>query len=76
MNYYSDPTSSAALGNIGRELSRHEKEAKKLLKLFQAGKISRDELEKMAQAQFTGIFRHVLSNVEAKEREKRKQKES
>ena len=52
MNYYSDPTASAALGNIGRELSRHEKEAKKLLKLFQAGKISRDEIDELFETYY------------------------
>ena len=72
MNYYSDPTASAALGNIGREFSKLEKEAKKLLKLHEEGKISQAELQKRAREQFKGIYRHVLSNAQKKELEKKK----
>lgn len=76
MNYYSDPTASAALGNIGREFSKLEKKAKKLLELREKGVISQEELQKRAHAQFKGIYRHVLSNTEKKEREKKQRKES
>lgn len=62
MGYYSDPTASAALGNINREFSRFEKKAKRLRKLLESGAISAEELEK-AQSQFTGIYRNVLINV-------------
>lgn len=62
MGYYSDPTASAALGNINREFSRFEKKAKRLRKLLESGAISAEELGK-AQSQFTGIYRNVLINV-------------
>lgn len=69
MNYYSDPTASMALGNINREFARLEKKAKKLYKRLENGTISDTELEK-EQAQFKGIYQHVLTNVIKKEQEK------
>ncbi len=68
MSYYSDPTADRALGNINREFSRLEKKAKKLLKLYEEGKLSKSALEKSG-GQFTGIYRHVLSNVLAEKHE-------
>lgn len=68
MNYYSDPTAAKALGSINREFSRLEKKAKKLRKRFEEGEITAADLER-AQAQFTGIYRHVLKHVLAEERE-------
>ena len=62
MNHYSDPTAAKALGPINREFSRLEKKAKALRKLRDAGKLSPEELEQ-AQAQFTGIYKHVLNNI-------------
>lgn len=62
MSYYSDPTAAKALGGINREFSRLEKKAKKLRKRWEAGEITTADLER-AQAQFTGIYRHVLTNV-------------
>ena len=62
MSYYSDPTAAKALGGINREFARLEKKAKKLKKRLEEGRLSPEELEK-AQAQFTGIYRHVLTNV-------------
>ncbi len=62
MSYYSDPTAAKALGGINREFARLEKKAKKLKKRLEEGKLSPEELKK-AQAQFTGIYRHVLTNV-------------
>ena len=62
MGYYSDPTATRALGTINREFSRMEKKAKRLCRLFAEGKLSREELEN-AQSQFTGIYRHVLTNA-------------
>lgn len=62
MGYYSDPTASMALGNINREFSKLEKKAKKLRKLLKEGKISREAIER-AQSQFTGLYKHVLTNV-------------
>ena len=68
MNHYSDPTAARALGGINREFSRLEKKAKKLRARFEAGEITEKDLEK-AQAQFRGIYRHVLSNVLKEEHE-------
>ncbi len=60
MNHYSDPTASRALGGINREFSRLEKKAKKLCQLLDSGKITAEYFEQ-AQAQFTGIYRHILT---------------
>ena len=68
MSYYSDPTAAKALGGINREFSRLEKKAKKLRKRWEAGEITTADLER-AQAQFRGIYRHVLNHVLAEERE-------
>ena len=68
MSYYSDPTAAKALGSINREFSRLEKKAKKLRKRCEAGEITAADLER-AQAQFTGIYRHVLTHGLAEERE-------
>ena len=62
MSYYSDPTAARALGGINREFSRLEKKAKKLRKRFENGEITTEDLER-AQAQFRGIYRHVLTHV-------------
>ncbi len=62
MAYYRDPTADRALGNINREFSRLEKKAKTLRKLYEEGKLSESALRK-SQAQFTGLYKHVLSNV-------------
>lgn len=62
MGYYSDPTAARALGGINREFSRLEKKAKRLRKLLEEGKISPETL-KNEQAQFKGLYRHVLTNV-------------
>lgn len=62
MNHYSDPTANRALGGINREFSRLEKKAKQIRRLLKEGKMSPEDVEK-AQAQFTGIYRHVLTHV-------------
>ncbi len=62
MSYYSDPTAAKALGGINREFSRLEKKAKRLRKLWKEGKITDRDLEN-AQADFKGIYRHVLTHV-------------
>ena len=69
MGYFSDPTASMALGNINREYSNHVNRAKRLRKLYERGIISDSELEK-AQAQFTGLYRHVLDDVLAEKPDK------
>ena len=68
MSYYSDPTAAKALGGINREFSRLEKKAKRLRTRFEAGEITEKDLER-AQAQFTGIYRHVLNHVLTEEHE-------
>ena len=60
MHHYSDPTATRALGGINREFSRLEKKAKNLCRLLDEGKITAEAFEK-AHAQFTGIYRHVLT---------------
>ena len=60
MTHYSDPTAARALSGINREFSRLEKKAKRLRKLRDEGRITPEALE-AAQAQFTGLYRHVLT---------------
>ena len=60
MKHYSDPTANKALGGINREFSRLEKKAKTLCRLLDEGRITPAAFE-AAQAQFTGIYRHVLT---------------
>ena len=60
MTHYSDPTANRALGGINREFSRLEKKAKTLCRLLDEGKITTEEFWE-TQAQFTGIYRHVLT---------------
>lgn len=62
MGYYSDPTASQALGSINREFARLEKKAKLLRKRLEEGTLPLQALER-AQAQFKGIYQHVLTNV-------------
>ena len=62
MNHYSDPTANRALGGINREFSRLEKKAKKIRQRLKEGKMTLEEVEK-AQAEVTGIYRHVLTHV-------------
>ena len=62
MSYYADPTAAKALSGINREFSRLEKKAKKLRKLRDEGKLT-DEALAQAQAEFRGIYRHVLNRV-------------
>ena len=69
MHYYSDPTANHALSGINREFSRLEKKAKRLCQRLEAGQITMAEIEK-AQAQFTGIYRHVLTFALKASREK------
>lgn len=60
MSHYSDPTANRALGGINREFSRLEKKAKRIHQRLKEGKMTPEQLEK-AQAEFTGIYRHVLT---------------
>ena len=62
MSHYSDPTAARALGGINREFSRLEKKAEAICARWAAGELSDRDLEK-AHAQFTGIYRHVLTHA-------------
>ena len=62
MGYYSDPTSSMAVGNVNREFSKYKKKAERLRKLYKEGKLSEEALER-AYSEFTGIYSHVLDHV-------------
>lgn len=62
MSKYSDPTANMALGNINREFSRLEKKARRLRQRYEEGRLSEAALLR-AQENFTGIYRHVLTNV-------------
>lgn len=72
MSHYSDPTATRALGGINREFSRLEKKAKNLCRLLDEGKITQEAFE-TAQAQFTGIYRHVLTLTKRDWDEKKRQ---
>ncbi len=72
MYYYSDPTAMQALSEMNRTFSRLEKKAKKLCRLLDEGKISMEEFDS-AQAQFTGIYRHVLTLTKQDWDEKKRQ---
>ncbi len=62
MGHYSDPTAAAALGRVNREFSRYEKLARRLLKSYEHGEITPEQLRR-AEAQFGGIYSHVLQNI-------------
>ena len=62
MSYYSDPTAAKALGSINREFSRLEKKARKIRKGLQEGRLTPQDVDRF-QAEFTGIYRHVLNNI-------------
>ena len=60
-NYYSDPTASAAIGAIDKELSWLKKRAKRMLVLRQAGKLSLTSEElAAARREFRGPARYYL----------------
>ena len=62
MYYYSDPTANMALAGINREFARLEKKAKRLKARLKDGTLSPEALKK-AQAEYTGIYRHVLNRI-------------
>ena len=68
MSYYSDPTANMAIGNVNREFSKLEKQAKRIRKDFEEGRISEKQL-KMEQRKFRGIYRNILKNVLNEEKE-------
>ena len=62
MGYFSDPTAAKAIGEIDREFSRLEKKAKRLKALLAEGKVTSSAID-AAQAEYKGIYRHVLQNT-------------
>lgn len=68
MGFYRDPTADMAIGNINREFSKLEKRAKRIRKQLNNGNITDEQLER-EQANFKGLYRHVLINVLSQEEE-------
>lgn len=60
-NYYSDPTASAAIGAVDKELARMKKRAKQMKALREAGQLqlTPEELA-AARREFRGIARYYL----------------
>ena len=71
--HYSDPTAATAMGNLNREFSKWEKKAERLCERLEEGDLTLQDLER-AEAQFTGIHRHVLAHT-LKKRQQKRQKE-
>lgn len=61
-NYYSDPTASAAIGAVDKELNQMKKRAKQLAKLRRTGSLTWEE-ELRARRQFTGIYSRLLKEA-------------
>lgn len=57
-NHYSNPTASAAIGSVDKEIRRLTKEAKRIRQLRKAGTLTWEE-EQKARKQFRGIFRSI-----------------
>ena len=70
--HYSDPTANRALGGINREFSRLEKKAENLCRRLDEGTLTMEGFQ-AAQAQFTGIYRHVLTLTKRTWDEKKQQ---
>lgn len=62
MSHYSDPTASAAIGAVDRELRLARREARRLRKLRDRGQLTWQE-EQAARRRFTGICRRVLEDA-------------
>lgn len=62
MSHYSDPTASAAIGAVDRELRRMRKEARRLRQLRDQGRLTREE-ELEARWRFKGIYRRLLEDA-------------
>lgn len=58
-NHYSDPTASAAIGSIDREIRRMSKKADRIRDRRKAGRLTPAELT-AARREFHGIFRPLL----------------
>ena len=58
-NHYSDPTASAAIGSIDREIRRMAKKADRIRDRRKAGRLTPAELT-AARREFHGIFRPLL----------------
>lgn len=61
-NYYRDPTASAAIGAVDKELNIMRKRAARLRALQKQGRLTPGELA-AARRQFTGIYRRMLEEA-------------
>lgn len=71
--HYSDPTANMAMGALNREYAKWEKKATLLCERWEKGELSLQELAR-AEAQFTGLYRHVLAHTFQKRQQKRQNK--
>ena len=62
MGYYSDPTATQAVGNVNREFSKMEKEARRIRRQWEAGRLTEDDLDE-AERRFGARYCHVLRRV-------------
>lgn len=62
MSHYSNPTESAAIGAVDRELKKMRNRAKQIKLLLQKNLMTDEEFAKAAR-EFTGIYRSVLREV-------------
>ena len=60
-DYYRNPTASAAIGSVDKELARIRKRAKELRALRAQGRLTPAILA-AARQQYTGLYRRVLEN--------------
>ena len=58
-NYRNDPTASAALGSIDREIRAKRREARIAARMIRRGRLSAEQ-ERVRRRRFTGIFRRFL----------------
>ena len=61
-NYYRNPTASAAIGAVDKEINRARKHGKRLKALQAQGRLTPEALEE-AKRRYTGLCRRVLENA-------------
>ena len=61
-NYYRDPTASAAIGAVDKELNLMRKRANRIRDLHRQGRLTPRELT-AAKRQFRGIYRRLLEEA-------------
>ena len=60
-DYFRNPTASAAIGSVDKELYAARKEGRRLRSLRDQGRLTRQELD-AARRRFAGLPRRVLEN--------------